>query len=235
QDPYRDFRIPEARSFSWTLRTSAQWHASEIGEPDIHELTRFRSGDLRSDLHRHSESERQLSDIRSTASGSWNWRLSRDVYEGQQNLFQSRFDQDSYALFLGTSWTRFLGETNWGIDATLDASYDFRRDASSRLQTRITSTLDDRDGAGSERREYFGTGDAALGLGYGRVRDVTGVFDAQVVAQRLAATGRLLHPVSHGALEKLAQLFSVGSGFGVAHDRPTRYFWREVERILRED
>ena len=47
QDPYRDFRIPEARSFSWTLRTSAQWHASEIGEPDIHELTRFRSGDLR--------------------------------------------------------------------------------------------------------------------------------------------------------------------------------------------
>jgi hypothetical protein len=64
---------------------------------------------------------------------------------------------------------------------------------------------------------------------------VTGVFDMEVLEQRLESTGRLLHPLSPAARQRLAELFSVSGDFLTAHDRPDRYLWREAERILRED
>jgi hypothetical protein len=82
---------------------------------------------------------------------------------------------------------------------------------------------------------YTGEANLLLGPGYGRVRDVTGVFDMQVLEERLAETGRLAHPISPAARQRLAELFSVSGDFSAAHDRPSRYFWREVERLLRED
>src|SRR5262245_12190917 len=63
EDPYADFRIPEARSFSWVVKGSTQWRGNETGEPDLHEVSRSKSGVASSTLLRHAESDRYASDL----------------------------------------------------------------------------------------------------------------------------------------------------------------------------
>jgi hypothetical protein len=45
----------------------------------------------------------------------------------------------------------------------------------------------------------------------------------------------LVHPLSSAAVQKVAALFYVEGDFSTVHDRPQKYFWRELERILTED
>lgn len=75
----------------------------------------------------------------------------------------------------------------------------------------------------------------STGAGWGRVRDATPVFQVHVLEDRLRSSGVLSQPLSKPAREKLAQLFYVRGDFSRAHDRPERFFWREVEKIARED
>lgn len=71
--------------------------------------------------------------------------------------------------------------------------------------------------------------------GWGRVRDATVVYAIHVLEERLQESGALARPLSREARERLAALYFVGSDLAAAHDRPERFFWREVERVLRED
>jgi len=67
------------------------------------------------------------------------------------------------------------------------------------------------------------------------VRDATVIHDVHVLEQRLREAGAISRPLSKKAREKLAALYYVAPFYTSAHDRPDRYVWREVERILRED
>src|SRR5262249_49937216 len=87
----------------------------------------------------------------------------------------------------------------------------------------------------SSRDEY----DVLLSLdasaSWGRVRDATPVYQVEVLEERLRETGTLHQPLSRHAREQLAALYTVEGDVAFAHQRPTKYFWRELERILRED
>jgi len=71
--------------------------------------------------------------------------------------------------------------------------------------------------------------------GLGRVRDATVVFDVHVLEERLQATGAFTRPLSQAAREKLASIFYMQPRYSAAHERPSRFFWRDVEEILRAD
>jgi hypothetical protein len=88
-------------------------------------------------------------------------------------------------------------------------------------------------GSSSGNRRYFGTASAWLGLG--QVRDATPVQQAHELEARLLRTGALTRALSDEARQKLAALYAVGGDLGRAHERPEKYFWRELERVLRED
>ncbi len=75
----------------------------------------------------------------------------------------------------------------------------------------------------------------AVSAGLGRVRDATVIHDVHVLEQRLRETGAISRPLSRRAREGLAALYYVAPYYGFAHDRPGRYVWREMERVLRED
>ena len=83
--------------------------------------------------------------------------------------------------------------------------------------------------------EWRYTGVLAAGFGFGRVRDVTPVYQAQVLEDRLRRSGALGRALSHAAREKLAALFTTEGEVGFAHQRPSKYFWEQLERVLRED
>jgi hypothetical protein len=61
------------------------------------------------------------------------------------------------------------------------------------------------------------------------------VYDAQLVEQRLLKTGRLTRPLTPEGRARLARLFYVAPDHFAVHDRPTKYLWRDIEKVLRDD
>jgi len=74
-----------------------------------------------------------------------------------------------------------------------------------------------------------------VGAGFGRVRDAGNVYRAWLFERRLVRDGTLIRPLSPEARARLADLFSVQYGFGMAHQYPDKAFWSEVEKLVRED
>jgi hypothetical protein len=87
------------------------------------------------------------------------------------------------------------------------------------------------------QHRYSNSSTYSASIGLGRVRDATVVYRVHVLEGRLLQTGALARPLSRAARERLAALLvlSLDGSLSVAHERPTRYFWREVERVARED
>ncbi len=239
QDPFGDFRVPDARSFSWVVSSVARWDGGDSNSPFSSTLDRSRSADLSSFARLRTQSDRHVVEVRSDLAGNWNRRRNSSVsrYDSYRDELWDAGDFDAYRAALVASTTRYWGDTDWGLDAAISATYAFTREGnvSNRHSSNAAYPYDYLDMSAAERRDYDGEGSGALGLGLGRIRDATGVFSVQVLEQRLTATGRLRRPLSSGARQRLAQLFAISPLLGDAHERPGRYFWSEAERILRED
>ncbi len=80
--------------------------------------------------------------------------------------------------------------------------------------------------------EYRARGDVQVG--YGRVRDASGVFEARLMEQRLRETGMINGSLPAETLRKLAELHYRRSDYKLLHERPSRAYWKDVETILQE-
>jgi hypothetical protein len=69
----------------------------------------------------------------------------------------------------------------------------------------------------------------------GRVRDAGSVYQAWLFERRLVRDGTLIRPLTAEARARLADLFSVQYGYGIAHQFPNKAFWSEVEKLVHED
>jgi hypothetical protein len=72
-------------------------------------------------------------------------------------------------------------------------------------------------------------------VGWGRVRDASGIYGARIMEQRLMKSGVLSGELQPGTIQRLAQLIYLGSDFYVQHERSKRFYWRDLEEILRGD
>lgn len=66
-----------------------------------------------------------------------------------------------------------------------------------------------------------------LGVGFGRIRDVTPVFRALRVRERLNRLGRD-NVMSAGDVQAAAQQFARRPGYNAIYDRPDKYFWNDL-------
>ena len=81
--------------------------------------------------------------------------------------------------------------------------------------------------------DYDVSGNA--GLGVGRVRDASPVYDIYVLEKRLRDLGVLTGELKPETRRRLAQVWVAGTDHTIIRDRPHKFFWQDVERILRED
>lgn len=86
-----------------------------------------------------------------------------------------------------------------------------------------------------QNNQYWYDASLAATVGHGVVRDATVVEAVQVLEQRLQEAGVLQRALTEATRAKLAQLLVVTPRLANVHDRPGRFVWREVERVLRED
>jgi hypothetical protein len=127
-------------------------------------------------------------------------------------------------------WTLPLGAS---ADLSANARYGQMHDKTFSESANDLTYMQDH--ATTKRWTYDYSVSGSVGLGYGRVRDVTSVYTVYVIEQRLKESGAATRDLSLSAREKLAQWLYAQKDFAAIYDRSARRFWQEVEKILRED
>ena len=213
-----DDREARSTSFTGNLAGFASWALD--GDRRQHALAVGVHTDGRSEHRTDSEAFRGGDYSQSSSSDS----RFRDVSEGW--LLSGELRRYFWGSPVGLI-VRGAGGANYG-----QAWSKFRRESAQRTGS---SSYRFEGSEGGVTWEYSYAADGGGSAGYGRVRDASGVYLAFLLEQRLREVGALSGPLSAAAREKLASLYYIRPRFRYVHERPSRFFWREVEKILRED
>ncbi len=71
-----------------------------------------------------------------------------------------------------------------------------------------------------------------IGVGTGKIRDVTSVITALRFEERLKQVNLLNGQLTDDQINSIAQQFSLFSFYNAAYDRPGKYFWDDMRKIL---
>jgi hypothetical protein len=233
-DPFAEYRIPD---HSWTSGSAS---LSTTANQGIQQFSgRYESHELNGSGSVYVE--------RGYDSDPLYWWLSTSV--GGRAAVRSvsyrpypEYDRQDHIADALEQWyvsgaTRFYpgpGPLGFLASATLSAYYD---QSWSRADLYRDAGLGWRDQQRDfDRSDYHALNlTARVGPVWGRVRDATPVYSVHVLEQRLIEAGALAGPLTAKARERLAAVIAAGNEIGAAHERPGRFLWREVERVLREE
>lgn len=235
-DDFADFRIPEHRSrrgsvslqgnFSRTTFNAFSRARSEDGSAAVQGMVR---GFL------DSEPTQQSWVISTGFSGRRDWRRNVDEGSGSRNEVESSTRQTSESWLLFGEHRRYPGARPLALGATAQVSGAYAQQWLRDLQSQASPPVVDVTHRATDADNYRYDASMSLEAGVGRVRDATGIYDAYVLEERLQATGALTRPLSRAARQKIAALHYARPEYSAATERPDKFFWRDVERVLRED
>jgi hypothetical protein len=245
-DEFSDFRIPDHRVFSWTGDFGASGGQRTDSFGSLLRRSNGLSGSASSNAAWQHDSDPATSAlfVGFTVNGRRNHDDSQDRFEDPFGdvTFERRSTHDRSVF---ESWSasaetrRYPWTLPFGATLRADGSGNFGQIWQSQSNTRQVQTpffseefrVAERD----VRWSYLHQARASAGIGVGRVRDATMVYDVHVMEERLLLAGSLNRPLSAQARLRLAELLYMRGAVGQVHDRPARLVWREIERILRED
>ncbi|MEQ1833189.1 MAG: hypothetical protein ABL977_09040 [Candidatus Eisenbacteria bacterium] len=235
-DPYADFRVPESSGFRWLV--NGNFSRNSDVQSDASQTARGNSyaPNLSTDLGAFHETDASAWNLSLRTFLRWSRRHDRSAgrtFEVSTSEGSSRFDAQGLQTSWGQAW--YPGASRYSLIASASLSTDFSQSISTRDTREEFSDVRVLTGDMFATRHYGERSSWTLGAGVGRVRSVDGVYDAWDIERKLQANGRLQRPLSTAARTRLAQLSYAGSGLFYAHERSSKYYWRELERILHED
>jgi hypothetical protein len=239
------FRIPDHRWYAIQLAGGASASRDQYSAPGPDREFRFGSGNFTGSAVWVRDGERYQNFFSVTARTfvREEWADTWDEGSIPPSTFQTR--QNSERRFVN-NLAEVREEIRWypfsvplGIATQATAGYgDVHNDSEE------GSTTTSSDPVSSQRIEFSSARDVRnrqLALAwsvtplFGRVRDATAVYSGYLLEQRLIRDGILARPLSTAGRERLLSLFYVQNPYGVVHDFPDKFFWQEVERLLREE
>jgi hypothetical protein len=157
--------------------------------------------------------------------GSYNYQ--REIYEAPSYAGQKEKNIDAYLnLGLSFNYNKYAGN-----------SYLFYT-----IGTNISAYIDDQkkedpvnisyNTYNSDKNQSY---TISAGLGWGRMRNVTPVVEAIRLQERLKQVNAINSDLNEITIENLAQKFSQTSYYSNVHDRYSKYFWQDIEKILSDD
>ncbi len=245
-DEFSQFRIPANSYLDWTGGASAfgSWGRQEAG-PDRFSSSDWRGG-LSSALSRWSEDDHRsaLWDAALSVSGLHYRRstLEHGPYYFGSGDYEVSEDQTQRATgeraTVSTQQSWYPGGGPWAVTGLLNSSiddgqnWDRRRSLTRQVLDPLEPTLMIRS---DNAETYRSTLNASLGIGFGRVRNATGVFETRVLEERLRRLGAITRPLSKHARERLSALMYARDDVSQVSSRPASPVMDAVERILFED
>lgn len=249
-DDFAGFRIPAHRVYSvdgnfnlQLIDQSSHYPAGQSYSTDSRQTSVNQYGHLSgTGYYLHDSDPWRLRLSLDASTGGLYYKHASESSTGANVPSSSRNEDKNRAM--GEDWT-VSGDVRgypWAYPAGFLADLDA---AGSYQQSWYRSENDSRSGyvpgyryltthrEGLSSYDYQVTADA--GFGFGRVRDVSSVYDVYVLQQRLKAQGALARDLSAAAVQKLQELYYFSGEYTKIHDRSAKFYWQEVERILRDD
>ena len=247
---YDDFRIPAHDQINWSasLGSRALWNTGTQSSTFQYSDSRRSVVDasLGSRLSWLSDSDPALTSVFVGAdfAGQKSWESRQALFDSAplellrfEDSFERRNVIERWQVALSHRlypWALPLGLTG-SVSGSGNYQQFWRRDGSWMSSEQFSGTRTTVTRATDANWSYVHSVDVAVGLGIGRVRDATGVFEAEVLEQRLLETGALTRPLSPAARHRLAELIYLRGSLGDVRERPARSLWQSVERIVRDD
>jgi len=236
-DPYADFRIPDHRWSAASGDYHFDWSHDKVDSPG----EQFRRGAFNSTIVTSgmwaSESDQWLRQVDAFARANGARSYLEDERQDsfglsaqEQNSRVVRGDLGARLLLRAYPWAAPLGFTMFG-QAGWTPSIDWQSSDATHQDppNEIRQHSNTRDMQSSEVVRY------GAGVGLGRVRDATPVYQAQRLEEELRRLGALSRRLRSRTREQLAEWFALQPNVIAAHERPDKYFWGEIERILQKD
>jgi hypothetical protein len=235
-DPYADYRIPEHYWRSWTANLSGtgsrnvrnSFNESTTGALFGQGFTSLYGGydsDTRSSLYNlflEADGNRQHSTIHAEFV----------PFATDRDAAQQRASQSLSGMY---AWSRYPGAAPLGYALSANATSYMNQSWISSGEVQTNPGVEYRSSSNGTTGTATGVVSVTASVSWGRVRDATPVYQVQVLEQRLLDMGTITRPLSTHAREQLGALYTVQFDVSFAHQRPTKYFWRELERLLTED
>lgn len=249
-DEFDDFRIPAHHQVDWagSFAASGSRTSSDYQHPFGNGAGRGRNigGSTSSQFSWLADSDPSLASVTVdfSVAGGRGWSSSRSFVD-QSPLASMDFQNSSANRSAAESWRvsasfrRYPWVFPLGLSLSLQTSGNYGQGWSHQEDWSALDYLGTRTVSLSRRRaadwQYRHNSGVSAGLGLGRVRDATAVYELHLLEQRLAQAGALTRPLSPPARRQLAGLFYLRGSYGGFRDRPGRFLWKDIERVLRDD
>lgn len=235
-NPYAEFRVPDSQGFRWLLNGDFNRNSGVFSSVSGVSRDASYAPNVRTELSWFRDTESMSRNLSLSSDLSWfrtHRRLVRESFSRVSNEDSQRRDKQRLLSTWNQSW--YPGPGRYFVNTSAFVGAVFSQSISTTDQRSVFTIDDSRSGDTNSQHDYGERSTWTLGVGAGRVRSVDGVYDAWDIERRLRANGRLQKPLSPTARARLAQLSYAGGGLSYAHERSSKYYWREIERILRED
>jgi hypothetical protein len=235
-DDFSDFRIPEHKVWSLTGNGSAGYWGSYASSPGTATRDDRWNGSVGGNGYWLWDSDPRMARITAATSFSGesdDWK-SRDAARIRYSTPLNSENQQQVANSTALSADARLYPLPLPIGLTAGTS-------SSLVINKRWFKQSQRDTSMAEFRHDFTqwyrdfSFSANLGLGWGRVRDATAVYDLWVMEQRLRDAGVLTRNLSTQARHRLTSLLYFEGDYSQVHDRSSKFFWQELENIFLQD
>ena len=224
-DPARIRSIAEFRLPSWGYRTIQLGFDLRGSGKTTNDDYRVKSAEglviIQPGVSIYSESEDAISDIALIVNGEWSTSRYKDYDWRYPHDYENRYV--ALSADIEGEWKRYLRPSHFlTIAADARGLHELRHTEEQWL---------DREKEVSDYTYNTYDVDLMIGLGFGRVRDVTPVVRALRLGERLAALGKL-PGLSDREVQGVAEHFTRRLGYSRVYSRSGKYFWDDLRDIV---
>ena len=237
-DPFADFRIPTHQVYNLTGNFNGSYYGQHANQGTYSQESQQYNGGVNGAGFWLYDSDPLRGQLQlNTGSSGYKERYRSYLENSPQDI--GRDDRDLKSL--SESWS-LSGDTRWypgsrpiGVSGRLSAYGDYGQMWETRHHNTVAGFSSHSEWRSSSEWRYTYHVIASAGAGYGRVRDASVVYTVHVMESRLLQSGALTRELANVSREKLAALLYAQKPYARIHDRSAKLFWKEAERILRED
>ncbi len=245
----------------FSIEVSAQTYGLDNADPSVFSKFRIPETDLSSlwfntNLNYNSNKNSYYGTNYDNFNSDFNYSLAPQYYllkESDDSYLSLRVMADgSYQRNRSTNYTVF-SPTDYAINSTdnvdITAYEDYRNYltgddmfysiGSTDVFSSYAQYLNDRNQDSTRSTSYYGGKtqqySVSIGIGWGKMRNVTSVVSAIRFQERLKQLNLLSNDLNEKTIEDLAEQFYRQGYYSNVHVRPDKFFWDDVEKTLSND
>ncbi|MFZ0453057.1 MAG: hypothetical protein WCE54_03040 [Ignavibacteriaceae bacterium] len=232
---FTKFRIPSTDLRSLWLNTNLHFNSNkDIYSRKQEPYAEFLSNDYRSNFNYSlspqylllHESEDMYFTISANLNGTYEHNYSSN--ENNQSVSSDKSKQNYYSAIINISMTLndYIKSSSFFYSAGSSISVNMNQTKSDQISS---------PSSGNYRNSKSQNYSISLGVGFGKLRNVTPVVTAVRFQERMKQLSLINNDLSDKTIEDLAMQFFKQPYYSDVYSRPDKYFWKGIDHVLSND